>query len=159
MRLQTDRKHDWLPLLGVWGYQVKDVSLNLLESCQCVQWLLMIFNPSRLIPWLWGLLSSVMTYGWGCVCVGKWVDMIGPLSLDPRITWAWITSCQGLMQAILFRLESWIGWKNVVRLKPHQEVTVLSRATIIRCSLIKKNTQLRPLLPRIYCNTSLARSA
>lgn len=87
------------------------------------------------------------------VCVEKWVDMIGPLSLNPRTTHAWITSCQGLIQAILFHLESWTGWKNI--------------ATSVQCALRRHsywmlpdlvNTQLTPPLPHIYCNTSQERS-
>lgn len=96
------------------------LQLNLLKSRWYFQWLLMI----------------CMTYGWGCVCVGKWVDMIGPLSPNPRTTWDSITSCQGLIQAILFHLESWTGWKNILRSKPFQEAKVLSVATINGCSLI-----------------------
>lgn len=68
---------------------------------------------------------------------GLWVP-------DPRTTRAWITSCQGLIiQAMLFHLESWTGWKHTVTSKPHQEAnTLYSHDYWTRLDLV--NTQFTP---------------
>lgn len=52
------------------------VKLNLLESCGCFKWLLMICKPPRLIPQVRGSLSNVMTL-WLCLCWGNGETWLG----------------------------------------------------------------------------------